>query len=155
MLVLLPKKVDGLADLEKSLSAATLAKWRAYLRPQQVNVALPKFKLETTYQLNPTLEALGMKRAFVSPPAAGAADFSGIDGGTGYLYISLVIHKAFVDVNETGTEAAAATVAVEALGMEPRQPPVVFHADHPFLFLICDNRSGSILFLGRLINPKD
>jgi serpin B len=150
MLVLLPRQADGLAAAEKSLSAARIGQVRAKLQPETVDAYLPKFKLETSYALNGPLEALGMKQAFVF----GKADFSGIDGGTGYFSISQVIHKAFVDVNERGTEAAAAT-GVELLGADlpPTRPPV-FRADHPFLFLICDNASSSILFLGRMMNPK-
>jgi serine protease inhibitor len=150
MLVLLPRAADGLAAVEESLSAAHIAQLRAKLQAKDVEVFLPKFKLETAYTLNDPLEALGMKQAFI----VGQADFSGIDGGTGYFNISEVIHKAFVDVNERGTEAAAATGVAMLADDEPHIPPVVFRADHPFLFLICDNQSGSILFLGRMMNPK-
>jgi serpin B len=149
MLVLLPRKADGLAELEKSLSAERIADLRSKLRPREAQVYLPKFKLETSFSLNDTLSALGMKQPF--DPAA--ADFSGMDGKKD-LYISAVIHKAFVDVNEQGTEAAAATGVVMALRSMPRpQPPVVFRADHPFVFAICDRRDGSVLFLGRLVAP--
>jgi serpin B len=150
MLVLLPRQVDGLAAVEKTLSAARIGELRAKLMSQKVEALLPKFKLETRYELNGMLKTLGMKEAFL----AGKADFSGIDGGAGELYISLVIHKAFVDVNERGTEAAAATAVVQGAGSANFTPPPVFRADHPFLFLICDNSSGSILFLGRMMNPK-
>jgi serine protease inhibitor len=151
MLVLLPRQADGLAAVEKSLSAASIGKARAKLQPENVDAYLPKFKLHASFELNGPLTALGMKQAFV----AGKADFAGIDGGEGLLYISRVIHRAFVDVNERGTEAAAATVVHHVLGL-PAVPahPVVFRADHPFLFLICDNHSGSVLFLGRMTNPK-
>ena len=149
MLVLLPREADGLPAVDSALSAANIAQLRARLQPETIDVYLPKFKLETFYELNESLNALGMKQAFV----AGKADFSGIDGGTGYFSISQVIHKAFVEVNERGTEAAAAS-GVAVLAEETPAPPVVFRADHPFLFLICDNQSGSILFLGRMLNPK-
>jgi serpin B len=150
MFVLLPRKADGLAALEKSLSAEKLASLRSEVSQREVIVYMPKFKLETSFQLNQSLEALGMKLAF----AAGAADFSGMDGRKD-LYISAAIHKAFVDVNEEGTEAAAATgIAMRAMSAMPSEPPPVFRADHPFVFMICDNRDGSILFLGRVINPK-
>ena len=83
----------------------------------------------------------------------GRADFSGMDG-TNDLFISALIHKAFVEVNEEGTEAAAATaVVMETKGIHIPEEPVVFRADHPFLFLIRDNRTGSILFLGRIVDP--
>jgi serpin B len=92
-----------------------------------------------------------MKQAFVR----GVADFSGIDAGAGYLYISAVVHKAFVNVNEKGTEAAAATAVIMPRGgVAHPEPPQLFRADHPFLFMICDNQNGSILFLGRVTNPK-
>jgi serpin B len=153
MLVLLPKKPDGLAELEKSLSALKIDELRSKLSSREVIVFLPKFKLETSFSLNKTLGALGMKAAF-SP---GEADFSGMDGQTGRdgLYISTIIHKAFVDVNEQGTEAAAATGVVMAPRAMPiLTPPAIFRADHPFVFMICDKRDGSILFLGRLAVPK-
>ncbi len=147
MVILLPAKADGLPALEKSLSAESLVKWIAAMKAQDVFVALPKFKATTTLLLAETLQAMGMPDAFRLPPA----DFSGMTGKKD-LFISQVIHKAFVDVNETGTEAAAATAVI----MEGAAAPqfVEFTADHPFLFLIRDNRSGSILFLGRLANPK-
>lgn len=108
----------------------------------------PKFKLEMSFELKQTLVAMGMKQAFT-----GAADFSGIDGEH-YLMLSAVIHNTFVDVNEAGTEAAAATAVLgRATGMPPRQPPPVFRADHPFLFLICDRKSGNIMFMGRMLDP--
>ena len=148
MLVLLPRQADGLAAVEKSLSAARIGQLRAKLNVEEVDAFLPKFKLETAYPLNAALEALGMKQAFV----AGKADFAGIDGGTGYFFISQVVHKAFVDVNERGTEAAAAT-GVEAK-LADDKPSAVFRADHPFLFLICDNRSGSHPVPGQDDEPK-
>ena len=146
MVILLPAKHDGLPVLEKSLSAESLARWLAAMKPQLVAVALPKFKSTTTILLAETLQAMGMTDAFALPPA----DFSGMTGKKD-LFISQVIHKAFVDVNETGTEAAAATAVIMEGGEAPR--PLVFAADHPFIFLIRDNKSGSILFLGRVMDP--
>ncbi|MBM4030958.1 MAG: serpin family protein [Planctomycetes bacterium] len=148
MAILLPAKHDGLPALEKALSAEALAKWLAGAQPQLVAVALPKFKATTTILLAGTLQGMGMAAAFGLPPA----DFSGMTGKKD-LFISQVIHKAFVDVNETGTEAAAATAVIMEGGEPPR--PAAFVADRPFLFLIRDNRSGSILFMGRLVNPKE
>ncbi len=144
MLLLLPKAVDGLADLEQSLSKEKLDKWQGSLHEQAVRVGLPRFKLESRLDLATTLEALGMSDAF----SASRADFSGITGRRD-LFISLVIHQAQVDVNEEGTEAAAAT----AVGLKMGAPPTAFVADHPFLFLIRDRQTGSILFLGRVANP--
>ena len=145
MIVLLPKEVDGLADLEKSLSVETLSTWTSGLREQTVEVLLPKFKMTSGFRLEKVLGSMGMPLAF-----SGGADFSGMTGKRD-LFISAVIHKAFVDVNEEGTEAAAATAVVLRA---PAPPNPIFCADHPFLFLIRDNRTGSILFLGRMTNPK-
>jgi serpin B len=146
MVVLLPKKADGLAALEQRLTEANVRDWLAKLRPDEVRVALPRFKVESGFELAETLKAMGMRQAFT-----GAADFSGMDGRGG-LFISAVIHKAYADVNEEGTEAAAAT-AVLLTRAAVRLGPV-FRADHPFVFLIRDTRSGSVLFLGRVVNPS-
>ena len=149
MLVLLPKKPDGLPELEKSLSAGKIDEVRSKCKSRETILFLPKFKFDASFSLNKTLETLGMKAAFGAD-----ADFSGIDGKRD-LCISDVIHKAFVDVNETGTEAAAATGVVMARAARPNQaPPAIFRADHPFVFMICDRRDGSVLFLGRMANPQ-
>jgi serpin B len=147
MVVLLPKKVNGLAELEKSLTADELAGWLGQAREQEVSVSLPKFKTTTELSLKAPLEALGMKKAFQMP----GADFSGMNGKED-LFISAVVHKAYVDVNEQGTEAAGATgVVVGTLSLPAAKPE--FRADHPFIFLIRDTRNGSVLFLGRMVNP--
>jgi len=145
MVVLLPKKASSLADLEKSLTADKLAGWLGKVRVQEVIVSLPKFKTTSEFQLAEKLKALGMKQAF-----GGGADFSGITREAS-LSITAVVHKAFVDVNEEGTEAAAAT----AVGFGGGAPVMVpeFRADHPFVFLIRDTRNDSILFMGRIVNP--
>jgi serpin B len=147
MVVLLPKEVDGLAALEESLSAARLAGWLRTLADRRVEVALPRFKVEAGLELQDVLAAMGMPLAFT-----GDADFSGIDG-THELFISAVIHKAFVDVNEEGTEAAAATAVLMSRSAARPEPSATFRADHPFLFLIRHKGTGSILFLGRLASP--
>jgi serpin B len=147
MVVLLPKEKDGLTELEQSLSAKALAEWLGGLKKQEVVVTLPRFRVTAEFTLNEILKAMGMADAF-SPTVA---DFSGMTGKR-ELAISSVVHKAFVDVNEEGTEAAAATAVVMYFG-DVAMPPV-FRADHPFLFLIRDNESGSILGLGRLVNPQ-
>jgi len=152
MVVLLPKEIDGLTDLEAKLSFQNFKRWLENVgQEDEVKVYLPKFKTTSQFQMADTLKALGMEVAF----DANAADFSGMTGGRD-LFISAVIHKAFVDVNEEGTEAAAATgVIMEPTGaliQEPKEPPV-FRADHPFVFMIRDNRSGAIMFLGRITNP--
>ncbi len=147
MLVLLPQDVNGLAALEQSLSPGKLDAWSKGLRTREVQLWLPKFKTTSEFSLNQTLAALGMTDAFTA-----RADFSGMDG-TNDLFISAVVHKTFIQVNEEGTEATAATGAVGTQGIHIPEAPVVFHADHPFLFLIRDNQTGSILFLGRIVDP--
>ena len=148
MVVVLPRTADGLPGLEGRLNAQTLASWLAPAHDQKVNVFLPKFKLTAQFSLAQTLAGLGMSDAF-SPNA----DFSGMDGARD-LYLSAVVHKAFVDVNEEGTEAAAATGTVaRSMALMRPLPVPVFRADHPFLFLIRDNHAGSILFLGRVVDP--
>jgi len=122
------------------------------LEQRDVHLLMPRFKLESSYGLNDPLKHLGMRQAF----NAGGADFSGlVESGklAEPLYISLVLHKAFVEVNEKGTEAAAATiVAVAARAAPIRQQPFVptFRADHPFLFVIRDKATGLVLFLGKV-----
>lgn len=150
MVVLLPKTVDGLARLEDALYAEDLKGWLARLdkqRNQKVSVYLPKFKLETKYDLVAPFQKMGMKDAF-SP----AADFSGTGWRKGDLWIGQIKHRAFVEVNEEGTEAAAAT-AVEMVTKSAPPRELVFRADHPFMFLIRDNETGTILFIGRMANP--
>ncbi|MBA2227770.1 serpin family protein [Thermogemmata fonticola] len=151
MTILLPRKHDGLPDLEKQLSAEKLTQILGALRPAgKVEVFLPHFRLEMQqpYLLNEPLKALGIKKAFTTKEA----DFSGMHSGPEKLFISHVLHKAFVEVNEEGTEAAAATAIVFALSAT-RPTPKIFRADRPFLFLIRDQQTGSILFLGRLVDP--
>jgi len=146
MVVVLPRAVEGLPALEKELNAENLALWLSELdksQEEEIDLFLPRFKVETGYDLIPPFKELGMKDAF-----SGAADFRGMGGG---LHISQIKHKAFCEVNEEGTEAAAAT-AVEMSEMGLRHP--TFRADHPFLYLIRDNETGCILFMGRLVNPE-
>ncbi len=148
MLVLLPKE-DNLTAAEEGLDAETVAELRQSLVRERVRVFFPKFTLETEYSLPGTLAAMGMPTAF-SPDA----DLSGMDG-TRNLFISEVVHKAFVDVNEEGTEAAAATGVVVNLKSAPVEETVPeFRADHPFVFLIVENDSGTVLFMGRVANPE-
>lgn len=154
MVVLLPKKNDGARALEKSLSPEKLDGWLRGLAPRKVFVALPKFRSEYSASLREALESLGMKEAFVAPadvPQPGQADFSGMTGRRD-LFVGAVVHKAFVAVDEEGTEAAAATAVAMLAGSAPSQP-TVFRADHPFVYLIRDRRTGTILFLGRLAKP--
>ena len=150
MVVLLPTKVDGLPAVEKMFTAESYDKWLAKLKSVNAQVWLPKFKATQQFELSGKLSAMGMPSAF----SASGADFSGMDGKRD-LSISAVIHKAFVDVDEKGTEAAAATGAVVGVHAIARpQKPEEFKADHPFIFLIRDTRGGAILFLGRYTGPK-
>ncbi len=149
MLVLLPDE-GKFSDVEGRLNAGMLAETVAALQPVGVDLSLPKFKFEWSTELSKELKALGMTDAF-DPDRA---DFSGMDAARD-LYLSLILHKAFISVDEQGTEAAAATaVVVEAMSM-PARPvqPMEFKADHPFIFLIRDVPTGSILFVGRTMNP--
>lgn len=154
MVVLLPKEIGGLPQLEKKVTQANLQEWTKGLRRQKVIVYVPRFKMTSQFGLKDTLQAMGMKLAFDDEKA----DFSRMSRKEG-LYISAVIHKAFVDVNEEGTEAAVATGVVMKMKKGPARPrseeTPVFRADHPFVFLIRDNRTGSIVFMGRVVNPKD
>ncbi|HUT45571.1 MAG TPA: serpin family protein, partial [Sedimentisphaerales bacterium] len=130
------------------LTPENLTQWLAKIHKREVVVFVPKFKMTSQFSLASVLKSMGMNDAFSSK-----ADFSGINGKRD-LFISAVIHKAYVEVNEEGTEAAAATGVVMRLTSVGPAPIPVFRADHPFLFLIRDNLSGSILFIGRVANPK-
>ncbi len=157
MLVLLPDRKDGLGDLETRLSVHMLHDCAEKMVEREVKVFLPRFRLTWETSLGDQLLALGMPLAFIRSQA----DFSGINGlepaHEDSLFLSAVFHKAFVEVNEEGTEAAAAT-AVGMTGSFPlrpgKPPPIpVFRADHPFLFAIRVRKSGAILFLGRIARP--
>jgi serpin B len=150
MVILLPRQVDGCGRLEDQLTSTLFSRALGQMKQQRVEIFLPRFKLESGFNLNDTLAKMGITDAF-----GRKADFSGIDG-TQDLYISGVFHKAWGEVNEQGTEAAAATtVAISArVVMKAPPPPPVFRADHPFIFFIRDTRSGSILFLGRFEEPS-
>jgi serpin B len=147
--ILLPKTAMGLPEVERSLTKDTLTGWLGNLAARNVQLSLPRFRVESEFSLGKTLAAMGMPIAF-----SNQADFSGISGKRG-LMISEVVHKAFVEVSERGTEAAAAS-GVVMLGATARAPeqPVVFRADHPFIFLIRDTRTRAILFIGRLTDPR-
>jgi serpin B len=148
MLVLLPKNND-LRAAEESLTSEKLSALRKSLRNQRVDIFVPKFKFEMKYFMAQDLQQMGMPLAF----AQGKADFSGMTGNRD-LYIGDVIHQAFVEVNEEGTEAAAATgVVMKAMAIMQPEKPIVFNADHPFIFFIQERATGNILFLGRVKNP--
>jgi serpin B len=142
MIVLLPKVLDGLAEIENSLTMIQLQRWLGLMRRRMIIAELPRFKIHSDFQLDEILVAMGMADAFY----AGLADFSGMTG-TRDLFIGAVVHQASLEVNEKGSEAAAGT-AVEVKKMHP-----VFRVDRPFLFVIRHNSSGSILFIGRVADP--
>jgi serpin B len=146
MLVLLPKG-DDLEKMEQLLSAETLAKIRNGLKNEQVNTYFPKFQFETKYYMEKDLQEMGMKDAF-----SGNADFSGMTGVKD-LFISHVIHQAYVEVNEEGTQAAAATAVIMDKLAAPQEQIHTFKADHPFVFIIQQKSSGNILFMGRVSDP--
>ena len=154
MVILLPGRVEyvpdaehnDVHDLEQKLTAENLRAWLEKLdakNPHKTSVGLPRFTTTSSFNLVNELKALGMTSAF-----DGTADFSGMDGTTN-LFLSDVFHKTFVEVNEAGTEAAAVSIVLaKTKGMNDH-----FVVDHPFVFLIRENGSGSILFLGRIIDP--
>jgi serpin B len=149
MVILLPKRVDGLPQLEKHLSAQEMQKWLSGMgHADEVDTYLPKFTFTSQMKLKDVLSSMGMPLAF-----SDAADFSGITREHD-LKLYEAIHQAFVEVNEEGTEAAAVTGHVGGNAPGPVPQRVLFRADHPFLFLIQHNRTGVILFLGRVINPN-
>ncbi|XP_074940272.1 serpin B6-like [Phalacrocorax aristotelis] len=152
MIILLPDAIQdgstGLESLERELTYEKLIDW---INPEmmdctEVRVSLPRFKLEEDYDLKPLLSSMGMPDAF----DLGKADFSGISAGS-ELVLSEVVHKSFVEVNEEGTEAAAATAGVMMMRCAMIIPE--FTADHPFLFFIRHNKTSSILFCGRFCSP--
>ncbi len=150
LVAFLPKQKDGLGNLEKQLNPAFVNETIGKLKRVKVAVSLPKFKMMTSFELADVLAKMGMPLLF----ERGKSDLSGIVA-TNDLFISKVVHKAYVDVYEEGTEAAAATgvVGVRMAAVAPSPP--AFRADHPFVFAIRDNKTGSILFLGRVANPKE
>ena len=148
MLVLLPREGKNLADTEKLLTGENLEAMRKGLADTKVKVFLPRFTFSSAFELNAALMGLGMPTAFTD-----AADFSGMDGTTD-LYIQKAFHKAFVEVNEEGTEAAAATGVAMGLKGMPSFDFARFRADRPFLFFIEDSKTGLILFMGRMEDPE-
>nr|XP_023689326.1 serpin B6-like isoform X1 [Paramormyrops kingsleyae]XP_023689327.1 serpin B6-like isoform X1 [Paramormyrops kingsleyae] len=150
MLIMLPNEVNGLEELEQKLTYENFTDWTRpnMMHVQEVIVCLPKFKLEETYDMKQVLSSMGIVDAFDEQKC----DFSGMSPDND-LVLSKVVHKAFVEVNEEGTEAAAATAAIMMLRCAAMIPPR-FIADHPFLFFIRHNPTKSILFYGRFCSPK-
>lgn len=149
MFVILPKDKKGLESLEMYLSSDKLDEFKNRMERQPVTVHIPKFEFETSYDLVPLLKKLGIHDVFDESNA----DLSGMtDNDTAFL--SQAKHKAFVDVNEKGTEAAAVTIAIGELQSGPPDPRYEFIADHPFVFVIQENETDEILFIGRVVNPQ-
>jgi serpin B len=149
MLIFLPK--GNVESIKSSLTAEKLAELKGKMQETSLDaIYLPKFEFDTKYNLNGYLKALGMPTAFDD---SGKADFSGMTSAE-KLFIGLVIHQAYVKVDEKGTEAAAAT-AVVMLGESSAEPRdlIIFRADHPFIFLIQEKETGNILFLGKVTDP--
>ncbi|KAJ3654859.1 hypothetical protein Zmor_014017 [Zophobas morio] len=146
MLIILPYEKNGIAELEKKLTSANLTEITQRMKHIEVNVTLPKFKIEQTIDLKHSLTQFGLGEIF-SP----AANFSGMITANEELYVGKAIHKAFIEVNEEGAEAAAATakMIVKRCG---KPPPRHFQADHPFLYFLSEKRENH-LFVGRLLNP--
>jgi serpin B len=150
MTIVLPKTGTPLRAIENALTAKQLDSWIANETSQHVRMTLPKFKAEQKMSLASTLETMGMPTAF-----SAKADFSGISAAKEGLIIGDVVHKAFVEVDESGTVAAAATAVIGLGGGVPQQvEPIAFRADHPFLFFLRDKTSGAILFAGRVSDPS-
>jgi serpin B len=162
MVMIAPRSADNLAALEQQLPQTGLKSWIDKIVDRPVIANVPKFKLETEYGLEKSLQALGMVRAFKNPIEPNGAQFNRMTTSNDpakQLYISVVRHKTFVEVNEKGTEAAAATgVALAEAAARPQPPKTrpftpTFWANKPFLFAICDRDTHSILFLGRKVKP--
>jgi len=149
--ILLPKATVSLAEVEKRFVDSTIAVNLDNLVPRLVALSLPRFEIDgPPIGLIPHLQRLGMTRAFSSQQA----ELGKVSMEPG-LFVQFVLHKARIRVDEKGTEAAAATGWAGAGGIEPEPPkPIVFRADHPFLFVLRDRRTGAILFLGRLAQPS-
>lgn len=147
MIILLPKKTS--INLSDSVNSLYFRNIYSSLKKEKVELHLPKFKLESEYELSNYLKELGLVSVFNS-----SADFSGITGKK-EIQISNVLHKAIIEVNESGTEASAATAVITSrsavIGKESK--PIIFKADHPFIFLIREKSTGTILFMGNLAKP--
>jgi len=147
MVILLPDEAQ-FAAFEERLDSTQLQSILEQLSVQRLDLSMPNFKIDSSFGLADTLAAMGMPDAF----DVVKADFSGMTGKPD-LFITNVVHKAYVDVNEEGTEAAAATGVVMGLKSMPVGEPIVVKVDHPFLFLIRDTQTGAVLFLGRVVQP--
>lgn len=148
MVIILPQAADFKA-FEAALDSRQVGNIIQNLKSQQVKLSMPRFTFESQFNLKKALSGMGMTAAF----SESEADFSGMDGAKD-LFIQDVIHKAFVGVDEAGTEAAAVSAVIVGLTSAPIGEPKEVNLDHPFIFLIRDIQTNSILFLGRVVNPK-
>lgn len=149
MFIMLPE--SEIDDISHKLNNEDVEELMGDMRERELSeISIPKFKLETDYNLNNVLSSMGMPSAF----SESAADFSGITGGRD-LFIDSVFHKAFIEVDEEGTEAAAATGVVMRQTSAPSQPPPRFIANNPFVFFIRDNKTGTNLFTGVVKDPSE
>ncbi len=149
LVIILPHENFGLSKIEKTMNAANFKQILDGFENEEINLFLPKFRFTKSLSLKEILTEMGMGKAFSSE-----ANFEGINGKKD-LKIGQVLHKAFISVNETGTEAAAATsVSMNLTSFLPKKEPILFKADHPFMFIIYEKSSSQILFLGRISNPS-
>jgi serpin B len=146
MILMLPKE-NNISILESQFNWNQTQERLSHMTKESVRITIPKFTFETEYSLKEVLQSMGMQQPFTMD-----ADFSGMNGNKD-LYIDKVLHNAFVQVDEVGTEAAAATTVHISLTSLP-PPEIEFTADHPFIFFIQHNQTGNILFLGKIMNPQ-
>jgi len=147
MIIVLPKNKDGIKNVEEVLNIDILNNWLESMRLTKVDVYFPKFKMERAYTLTENLRGLGISSLF-----GPEANLSGITGERD-LFINEIFHKSYIDVNETGTEATAATGVGFPESIPMKEKPKIFKADHPFIFLIYDKETRAILFFGRVLEP--
>lgn len=148
LVVILPKSIEGWRMISQVINYERIKLVTSGMETREVQIALPKFRSELQINLRQELISMGMGSAFSQN-----ADLSGMTGEKN-LYVDEVIHKAFIEVSETGTEAAAATAAIIGLKSILRDDPVRFSADHPFVFFLLDRQTGCIIFTGRLVIPS-
>ena len=146
MVIILPDEKNGLDAVEQRLPKFDFAKGFEFSRPMVYQVSVPKFKIESTFELKETMESLGVQDIFVQ----GKADLSGISDNANNLHVSRIVQKAFVEANEEGSEAAGTTAVVVT-----KSRPQTFVCDHPFIFFIKDSKTGLILFMGRMVDPSE
>ena len=147
MFILLPRE-NNISSLEEDLNIPYMNDLLEKISAEYINLYLPKFRFDLMYELNDDLASMGMPTAFDTEEA----DFSGIASGSDKLSLSQVVHKSFIEVNEEGTEAAAATGAIMTSGGSSPHP-ISFYAGHPFIFFIQHKETSQILFLGKVEDP--